>query len=185
MKYYRIYSGYIDNEASFKVEEKSNALNNAYEPKVRLYKTPPNIFVKQSYSQRGMSDVLKAIDFIPHKKVVDALISHHISGVQLIPVNVGVDDVIYNDYWFMNVLARYPVLNIEASEADDYDVDWAAYTDVFKTILCKEKMASVNIQHDIFRCSECPDHIIANERVKALFEEYNFTGVTFEAMEVK
>lgn len=175
---------FIDEEASFKIEEKSDALNNAYEPHVRLYKTPPNILVKQVYTQRAMSDVLKAIGFIPHQKVVNALINHHISGVQLIPVNVDVDETIHRDYWFMNVLARYPVLNIKASRAKNYDSDWQAYTSIFKTILCKEKMASVDIQHDIFRCSECPDHIIANERVKAVFEQYHFTGVIFEAMEI-
>ncbi len=34
---------------------------------------------------------------------------------------------IYNDYWFMNVFSRYPVLNISESEAGDFNEDYEAY----------------------------------------------------------
>ncbi len=175
---------FIDDEASFSTEESRTFINDSFEPNVRAYTSPIKVGVDKVYEQRQMSDMLKAINFLPHKKVVQQFLSHQISGIQLLPVEVDVDGTIYNDYWFMNVLARYPVLNIKESGAKRYDDDYEAYTSLLLTVLDKRKLDKVKITHDIFRCSECPKHIIANEKVKQLFESNGFTGVAFNEVKV-
>ena len=175
---------FIEDEASFSTEESRSFIHDAFEPNVRAYYHPIKVAVDKVYDQRQMSDMLKAINFLPHKKVVQQFLSHQISGIQFVPVEVDVDDTIYYDYWFMNVLARYPVLNILESGAEDYDDEYEAYTSLVQTVLDKRKLDKVQITHDIFRCSECPDHIIASERVKELFESNGFTGVAFDKLEV-
>ncbi len=175
---------FIEDEASFSTEESRSFIHDDFEPIVRAYTTPIKVVVDKVYEQRQMSDMLKAINFLPHKKVVQQFLSHQVSGIQLLPVEVDVDDTIYNDYWFMNVLARYPVLNIKESGAERYDDDYEAYTFLIQTVLDKHKLDKVKITHDIFLCSECPDHIIANEKVKKLFESNGFTGVAFNEVKV-
>ncbi|MGR2849971.1 DUF1629 domain-containing protein [Vibrio vulnificus] len=184
MNYYHIEWKFIEDEASFSIEEVRYRLNDIYYPNIKAYTTPVKVYVAQVYEQRQMSDMLKAIDFLPHKKVVQQLLSQQISGIQFLPAEVDVDGTIYNDYWFMNVFARYPVLNISESRAKKFDDDYDAYTFLIKTVLDKEKLSKIRIKHDIFRCSECPDHIIANERVKQLFESNGFTGVAFNEVKV-
>ncbi|EGR0205002.1 hypothetical protein KZY42_000032 [Vibrio vulnificus] len=184
MNYYHMEWKFIEDEASFSTEEAWYRVHNNYYPNIKAYTTPIKVSVDEVYEQRQMSDMLKAIDFLPHKKVVQQLLSQQISGIQLLPTEVDVDGTIYNDYWFMNVFARYPVLNISESEVEDFDDDYDAYTFLIKTVLDKEKLSKVRIKHDIFRCSECPAHIIANERVKQLFESNGFTGVAFNEVKV-
>ena len=184
MKYYRMMWKFIEDEASFSTEEVWYRVHDIYSPNIKAYTTPIKVSVDEVYEQRQMSDMLKAIDFLPHKKVVQQLLSQQISGIQLLPTEVDVDGTIYNDYWFMNVFARYPVLNISESRAKKFDDDYDAYTFLIKTVLDKEKLSKIRIKHDIFRCSECPAHIIANERVKQLFESNGFTGVTFNEVKV-
>ncbi len=59
-------------------------------------------------------------------------LSHQVSGIQLLPVEVDADGTIYNDYWFMNVLARYPVLKIKKSGTRRYDDDYETDTFLFR-----------------------------------------------------
>ncbi|AXB34567.1 hypothetical protein DSB67_24900 [Vibrio campbellii] len=184
MNYYHMEWKFIEDEASFSTEEAWYRVHNNYYPNIKAYTTPIKVSVDEVYEQRQMSDMLKAIDFLPHKKVVQQLLSQQISGIQLLPTEVDVDGTIYNDYWFMNVFARYPVLNISESRAKRFDDDYDAYTFLIKTVLDKEKLSKIRIKHDIFRCSECPAHIIANERVKQLFESNGFTGVAFNEVKV-
>ncbi|MGR5447685.1 imm11 family protein [Vibrio jasicida] len=184
MNYYHMEWKFIEDEASFSTEEAWYRVHNNYYPNIKAYTTPIKVSVDEVYEQRQMSDMLKAIDFLPHKKVVQQLLSQQISGIQLLPTEVDVDGTIYNGYWFMNVFARYPVLNISESRAKRFDDDYDAYTFLIKTVLDKEKLSKIRIKHDIFRCSECPAHIIANERVKQLFESNGFTGVAFNEVKV-
>lgn len=184
MNYYHMEWKFIEDEASFSTEEVRYRVHDIYNPNIKAYTTPIKVSVDEVYEQRQMSDMLKAIDFLPHKKVVQQLLSKQISGIQLLPAEVDVDDTIYNDYWFMNVFARYPVLNINESRAKRFDDDYDAFTSLVQTVLDKDKLSKVNVMHDIFRCSECPDHIIANERVKKLFESNGFTGVAFNEVKV-
>ncbi|WP_199483169.1 imm11 family protein [Vibrio owensii] len=184
MNYYRMMWKFIEDEASFSTEEVWYRVHDIYNPNIKAYTTPIKVSVDEVYEQRQMSDMLKAIDFLPHKNVVQQLLSQQISDIQLLPAEVDVDGTIYNDYWFMNVFARYPVLNISESEAEDFNEDYEAYEDLMFTVLDKDKLSKVNVMHDIFRCSECPDHIIANERVKQLFESNGFTGVAFNEVKV-
>ena len=189
MNFYQLQCTFIENEASFSVDEiylSEGGFFDYSENYVRFYDAPPIVWVDKVYKERNMSDILKAIGFIPHKKVVDALSTQAISGIQFIPVIVDVDDVKFHDYFFMNVCARYPILDVISSQArDEHLLIDNAFEYVEEVILSAIKLTKTPVHHDIFRVSEYPDEIFVTEKVKIIFEFNQFTGLKCVPVEVR
>ncbi|WP_039991045.1 imm11 family protein, partial [Vibrio azureus] len=130
-------------------------------------------------------DVLKAIGFIPHRRVVDEFLKQYISGIQFIPVTVDVDGVQYDEYSFMNVFNTYSLLNEKASGASDFNVFRNAYNSIRKMAFCKDKLSKVTIRHDAFRVKEFPREIVITQKVKDILDANQVTGLICIPVEVK
>ena len=189
MNYYQLECEFIENEASFSFDDSYHGEGGVFNENdlcVRFYNTQPTVWVDKVYKERNMSDVLKGLGFIPHKKIVDAFICQSISGVQFIPITVDVDDIKYHDYFFMNVFHTYPILDIIASEAyDKHLLIDNAFKEVDEIIFSAIKLTKTPVHHDIFRVSEYPEEIFVTEKVKIIFEFNQFTGLKFVPVEVR
>lgn len=188
MNYYHLECNFIEDEASFSIDEEFSdigGLTDFSELAIRYYDQPPKVWVDQVYTQRRMSDVLKAIVYLPNSKVVDAFLSHFVSGVQFVPVSVDVDGAIYDDFYFMNVIAQYSLLNIGASGASGFSERKNGFNFIRKMVFSFDKLMKANIHHDIFRVQEYSQGIIVSERVKNILDKANITGLICFPVEVK
>ncbi|AUI88522.1 hypothetical protein BS333_19615 [Vibrio azureus] len=185
MNYYHLECAFIDDEASFSFDQDVKKIVSTIELGIKYYDIPPIVRVDQVYKQRAMSDVLKAIGFIPHRRVVDEFLKQYISGIQFIPVTVDVDGVQYDEYSFMNVFNTYSLLNEKASGASDFNVFRNAYNSIRKMAFCKDKLSKVTIRHDAFRVKEFPREIVITQKVKDILDANQVTGLICIPVEVK
>ncbi|WP_027253192.1 imm11 family protein [Photobacterium halotolerans] len=184
MKYYQLKSDFISDEASFAFDNKHRNILDKSDLSIKMYSDAPLIKVRKVYRQRNMSDVLKAIDFIPNQRLVNIFIKHFISGVQFIPVVVDVDGNQYHDYFHMNVFPTYSLLDVVKSQASSYSDYFETYGFIMDMVFDSNKVNKVDINHDIFRIKEFSSSIVINEKVKNIIEENNITGVVAFPVEI-
>ncbi|MEI8595790.1 imm11 family protein [Photobacterium sp. Hal280] len=184
MKYYQLKSDFISDEASFAFDSKYKNILDKSDLSIKLYSDKPLIKVREVYRQRNMSDVLKAIDLIPHQRLVNPFIDNFISGVQFIPVVVDVDGKLHHDYFYMNVFPTYSLLDVVKSQASSYSDYFETYGFIMDMVFDSNKVNKVNIKHDVFRVKEFSSSIVINEKVKRIIEENNITGVVAFPVEI-
>ena len=187
MQYYHLECDFIEGEASFSFDEAFcdvGGLTDSSELAIRYYETPPLVWVDQVYPQRQMSDVLKAISYIPHQRAVDVLCQSKVSGVQFIPVIVDIDGVQHSDFFSMNVVAQYPLLNLAASRASAFSERLNGYKFIKKLVFCADKLARTKIRHDIFRVEEHNQAIVVSQRVKDILDKHQISGVICFPIEI-
>ncbi|MDO6707525.1 hypothetical protein [Photobacterium sp. 1_MG-2023] len=184
MNYYLLECDFIEDEASFSFDNEFRKIVNKSDLSIKAYGHPPVIHVDQVYTQRNISDVLKTIDFIPHRKIVDFFNLNFISGVQFIPVEVNLDDHVLTDYFHMNVYTSYSVLEVHRSEARNYSDYYESYDFIKKMVFDSKKLNQLKIKHDVFRVKEYISAVVVNEKVKNILDKHHITGVVTFPIEV-
>ena len=173
---------FIEDEGQYKESGKRlNMMNIKGEP--RVFYNKPSIEVQTCYTEKGASDFLKCGGFFSVSDKVNRLFFEHgFQGVQLIPV-LSSNIEINHGYSFMHKISTYDILDPIASEGENFDIHENYFTSILNLYLDKNKFNSINIQHDIFMCSNYFSEFICNERVKIALEAANVTGVEFDPVE--
>ncbi|MEL6116045.1 hypothetical protein P0Y67_12585 [Photobacterium sp. SP02] len=184
MKYYLLESKFIEDEASFSFVEDFNDIEDKSDLSIKYYKKPPLIKVDQVYKQRRMSDVLKTVDYIAHRRLVDVLTANFATGVQFIPVDVDVDGKMYHDYFYMNIFPSYNLLHLSSSQARNYSDYYNSYDFILNMVFDMNKLNKANVNHDFFRVKEYISEVIINEKIKNIIDENNITGVVAFPVEI-
>ena len=183
MDYYLLFSKFEPNEGSFSVQEPWNLVLDYSHLQLKLLQSKGRFHVDKCYDARGMSDFLKiGLGKLASPKVQQIFFEQGFSGIQFLPVEIE-NHTLIPGYAFMNPIAHYDLLDVEASEAEDFCDTRQGYSDVFEEIIDKDKFDKADIQHDCFTLSNYQDPYFVSERVKHALEAANITGIEFIPME--
>ena len=184
MNYYLLFEKFIDGEGSFSVQAPWDGALIYYHPQYKFMPKKAIVTIDSCYSENGMSDYLKvALGMLASKKVQEVFFENGFTGAQFVPVEVH-NDVIYQDYAFINPLAHYELLDPEASRADGFDDRiFGGYMGASTEKMDRKKFDACNIQHDFFTLSTYKSPYFASERVKDALEAAGVTGIKYIPME--
>lgn len=182
VKYFLLFGKFEDDEGSFSVQRPWSRNLNCYYPNVKLFKNKPMVIIDDCYKERAISDFLKVgIGKLVSQKVQNVFLAFNFKGIQFVPVIVENNKKIY-EYAFMNTISHYDILDVNASEADDYSDTLGGYTNVFDEIIDKEKFQNTKIEQDVYTLSNFKDPYYVNENVKNALEAVGVTGIKFIPM---
>jgi hypothetical protein len=97
------------------------------------------------------------------KKIFDVLNELKIKGIQLIPATItGKNDEIYEDYWYIHIINRYPAIDREKSDISWSNMGWVL--SINKLVLNEDYLQTISLEERLI-------FYLAEDGVEQLFHK--------------